>query len=400
MTPGTRRFVVLDAWRGICAVLVCLFHFRVNGGVATWEFIHMSWQFVDFFFVLSGFVIAANYRERLIGGMSWWRFLALRLGRIYPLHLFTLAVLVAVEIAGAVATSQGAKFGRESFDSARALEAIPTNLLLLQSWGIHDGLTWNGPSWSIAAEFWGYAMFALLAVFAGTRLERWLLAVAVVCPLILLWATPYGINVAWNFGTIRCFYGFALGVLCWSVWQRHGSAMLARASGWSLVEAATVAAVVGFVIVAGPTQWNLLGPPLFAVAVLVFAREGGLVSRVLATPLPLLLGTLSYSIYMIHTLVQARMDDVLKLVGGRIGVPLTTPSINAAGTRETLVGADPVQGAVLTLVMLALVVAASWLTYRFVEVPGQRWSRARFDPKVRHRAVEPEFAGDAVDIAR
>lgn len=51
-----------------------------------------AYLFVDFFFVLSGFVIASTYQERIAGGFSVWRFMLLRLGRLYPLHI---AVLVA-----------------------------------------------------------------------------------------------------------------------------------------------------------------------------------------------------------------------------------------------------------------------------------------------------------------
>jgi peptidoglycan/LPS O-acetylase OafA/YrhL len=53
-----QRFLALDAMRGICAVFVCLFHFHANSAVQGWGLIRGSWQFIDFFFVLSGFVIS------------------------------------------------------------------------------------------------------------------------------------------------------------------------------------------------------------------------------------------------------------------------------------------------------------------------------------------------------
>ena len=49
-------------------LLVCLFHFRANSPLTSLEFVRGSWMFVDFFFVLSSFVIAANDRQRLING--------------------------------------------------------------------------------------------------------------------------------------------------------------------------------------------------------------------------------------------------------------------------------------------------------------------------------------------
>jgi peptidoglycan/LPS O-acetylase OafA/YrhL len=61
------RFIALDSWRGIAACLVALFHLEayshlVYSHLNAAPFLRNSWLFVDFFFVLSGFVIAANYQ--------------------------------------------------------------------------------------------------------------------------------------------------------------------------------------------------------------------------------------------------------------------------------------------------------------------------------------------------
>lgn len=384
MTPGTHRFVALDAMRGLCAVFVCLFHFRVNSPVATSRFVLSSWQFVDFFFVLSGFVIAANYRDRLRDGLPRWRFIALRVGRIYPLHVAVLALFVVTEIAGAAFVHSTGM--RPMFDAAHAPGAIPLHLLMLQSVGLVPRLTWNDPAWSIAVEFWAYVGFALLVPVSRDRLDRILIAIALACPLILFAVTPFGINVTWDWALVRCFYGFALGALCWTVWTRTGRAPPTHTGVWLVVELATIVALVGFVMVTGSSRWNLLGPPLFAGAVLVFAHERGPVSRLLSTPPMLFLGTLSYSIYMMHSYVQARGEDVLKLVERQSGIPLTTTVVRH-GVPATLAGATPAQGTILVVVMLLVVIGVSYITYRVIELPGQRWSRARFRPTAAARPV-------------
>lgn len=381
MISGVRRFAALDALRGLCACLVCLFHFKANSLITDWGLIRQSWQFVDFFFVLSGFVIAANYRARLAANMPTGRFMLLRLGRIYPLHVFVLGVFVATELT-ALAIGYGGAGRRALFDDAHSAGAILSNLLLVQSFGIEGRLTWNQPAWSIAVEVWAYLLFALAVRACGRRLDAALVLAAVAAPLLLL-ALAGTINVSFDYGLIRCVYGFALGVLCWSVWDRWGDALLARAQGWTALEIAAGGAVVLFVTYAGPTPWNLLGPPLFAAALMIFAREGGAVSRALMTPVPLLLGTLSYSIYMVHSFVQSRFDNALLAVGRLTDTPLTSRTIEG-GQAVMRVGADPVQGTLLTILMLAVVVAVSWLTYRFVEVPAQRWSRRVADPGRRH----------------
>src|SRR2546428_12039863 len=84
------------SWRGIAACLVALFHLEayshlVYSHLHGVPFLRNSWLFVDFFFVLSGFVIAANYQQRLLDGFGVGRFLLLRLGRLYPLHFAILA---------------------------------------------------------------------------------------------------------------------------------------------------------------------------------------------------------------------------------------------------------------------------------------------------------------------
>lgn len=370
MTPGTHRFVVLDALRGLCALFVCLFHFHSSSALMWSGFVRASYQFVDFFFVLSGFVIAANYRQRLADGLSRWRFLALRLGRIYPLHVFVLALLVGFEVAAAVLHPAGV---RPAFDATHSPAAIVLHLLMLHSVGLTSRLTWNDPSWSIATEFWAYVGFALIVPLARGRLDWLLAAIVVVCPLILLAVTPYGINVTYDWGLVRCVYGFALGVLCWAAWQR-----LEPTDGrWSTVaEIVVVTAVVAFIVAARASPWSVLGPLLFALAVLVFAGERGAVSRLLAVRPMLFLGTLSYSVYMMHSIVQARMTDVLKLVERKTGHPLTT-TFDYHGTRMILAGSTPMQGVVLTMVMLIAVVATSYVTYRLIERPAQQWTRAR-----------------------
>jgi peptidoglycan/LPS O-acetylase OafA/YrhL len=123
--------------RGLCA---CLFHFRANGPIETADFVRGSWLFVDFFFVLSGFVIAANYRTRLITGGYLRSFFILRVGRVFPLHLFMLAAFVGTEIIGLALSSQ-ALMMRQPFDDRHSLFAIFTNVTVTQAFGLHDALT-------------------------------------------------------------------------------------------------------------------------------------------------------------------------------------------------------------------------------------------------------------------
>jgi len=246
------RYRALDALRGICALCVCLFHFRAAGPLAQLGFVRGSWLFVDFFFVLSGFIIAANYRERLISGGFLRRFIILRLGRIYPLHLVMLLAFVVMEAVGLLLHSKGL-MQRPTFEGPTAVPAIFTNLALLQIFGLHRGLTWNGPSWSIAAEFWTYILFALAARATGAALEKWLAAAAVTAVAILLAVTPNGINVSQDWSLFRCVYGFAIGAMAWRWWSWRGLLPQPAGPRATLVEGLAVVAVIVFVCSAGGT---------------------------------------------------------------------------------------------------------------------------------------------------
>src|ERR1700733_9805135 len=92
MTDYTKhRFYVLDGMRGIAAIIVMLYHFYLDMHL---RYFKNSFVAVDFFFVLSGFVLCHAYGNKLLNGMSVGEFLARRIGRLYP--LFALGVLMGV----------------------------------------------------------------------------------------------------------------------------------------------------------------------------------------------------------------------------------------------------------------------------------------------------------------
>ena len=93
------RFEVLDIFRGIFSAMVVFFHMSFFSAtpVLNNNFIYNSDLFVDFFFVLSGFVIAYSYRQ-----INTYRhlkvFLKKRVSRLYPLHLVMLLIFVVIEL--------------------------------------------------------------------------------------------------------------------------------------------------------------------------------------------------------------------------------------------------------------------------------------------------------------
>lgn len=361
----THRFEALDGWRGVCACLVVLFHFHGYSPLYSTGLVRNSYLFVDFFFVLSGFVIAWNYAHRLDDWPGVKRFLVLRLGRVYPLHLFMLLCFVAYETARAFVQP-------DAFTGPNTPSAVVTNLLLLQSMGVHDTLTWNGPSWSISTEWWAYVTFALVCAWLGLR--NWLLvATAAVAPLMLLHLSRTGMDTTFDWGFLRCLFGFALGVACCRLYSLAPPARRApNVAAMTLAELAVVAAVVLFVSAAGTTPLSFMAPFVFAVAVLVFATEGGLVSRLFHSRPLKWLGMVSYSIYLTHFFVVLILPGIVKRV---TGADLWTAMPLPDGQWVMAYGRNAVEGTLLYGLALALTLAFSALTYRWVETPGREWTR-------------------------
>ena len=362
----TRRYIVLDSLRGVCACMVALFHFETLGAISSLNFVKNSFLFVDFFFVLSGFVIAASYGQRLSDGFPFRKFMLLRLGRVYPLHAFMLLIFLAFEMFALFAAGLS---DRTPFTGAYEPALLAYSFLMLHTFLGPDGLPWNFPSWSIAVELWTYAVFGLLFRFAG----RWLLPIAgaiiVAAPVYLSFATDRYLNVFHDGALMRCLYGFALGVFAhWLISKQRAVALSPLIFTW--VEATAVIAVIWFVSAVDAGPLTLAAPWLFVAAILAFAHEGGYFSRILKLAPIVLVGTLSFSIYMMHIFVQYRMINVLSVLGNELDVPLIVKVEDAR-----LVGYSPAFADIMSITMLGILISLAWLSYRFVEEPGRKWSR-------------------------
>ena len=364
------RFETLDSWRGICALLVALFHFPAAGWLETNGFINGSFLFVDFFFVLSGFVIAHAYADRLKDGVSLKRFMVTRFGRLFPLHAFMLAAFVVFE--GLRMALPSVTGGGETFTGGTSFGSLFSNLFLLHGLGFETSLTWNAPSWSISTELFAYLLFGLVTVALGRVALLAFASAVIVAPLFLFAVSPDYMDATYDFGFIRCLYGFSFGVLVQAAFaqlaDRPSSDIETRLT-WTFAEGAVVLAVGLFVATAYAGPFSIAAPIVFGVAVFIFAHEAGYVSRLLRAPVFLGLGALSYSIYMTHLFIQGRMLNAGKLVEKVTGMQMLTTGGDGSPV-FTSAWAMPMAG-----FMLAAVIAASWLTYRYVEVPGRDWFR-------------------------
>lgn len=107
------RFHAPDSLRGICAIAVVLYHTHVVGSITEWTFFSNADMFVEFFFVLSGFVMAHAYGSKPHLDVS--HFLVSRTFRLLPLHVFMLAVFIGLEFLKYAAYKKGFSFNQPPF---------------------------------------------------------------------------------------------------------------------------------------------------------------------------------------------------------------------------------------------------------------------------------------------
>lgn len=371
VSPSGQRLAVLDSFRGLCAVLVALHHFKASGYIAASSFIQNSYLFVDFFFVLSGFVISARYFDELASGGSVRMFLTRRFWRIYPLHFAMLGAFFLIELFLMPLFAAD----RAPFSSPMTLVALIWNVLLLNSVNLTDGLTWNYPSWSIGAEALAYVAFAFaVASLRGKAIFLFVAAMGTGLGLLFLLSPDY-IDATSDYGFLRCLSGFSVGVLVWRLRSTKTEVVAPPRSTWgsaTLVELTCLSGAIVFVTLVGHNPMNLVSPILFGAVVYWFSLGGGAISAILRAKWLVFLGVISYSIYMVHALIASRLfSGGLQLVERY--TPLQVLSRDGAG----IFGATPIQGDILSLIYVGLVVTAATISYRWIELPGQNLFRQR-----------------------
>jgi peptidoglycan/LPS O-acetylase OafA/YrhL len=314
------RFEVLDIFRGIFSSLVVLFHLSAFSAtpIINNQFIYNSDLFVDFFFVLSGFVIAYSYQQ-IKTGAELKLFFKKRFFRLYPLHLIVLLSFVLIELAK---HSASAFVHVNKVDNAgNNLYTFFTNLFLVNSVkfpGIYD-FSWNIASWSISAEMIAYAVFGLTMLLIS-RLNlislkaAIYLAIALLAGIIMYLVTgSLELTRGFDYGFLRGIIGFCLGVVCLYTFSNCKDYLRTFSNGlFSLLEVLFIGLNILLVCNGDELKsYGFLFEILFFVTILIFAFEKGIVSSLLKKSSFLhSAGKYSYSIYMIHTLILSLFNIV------------------------------------------------------------------------------------------
>lgn len=361
------RFEALDAFRGMCALAVVIFHMNLTDSITELMFFRGSSIFVDFFFVLSGFVLTHSYAFR--EEVSFRHFMRARFFRLYPLHLFMLIVFIVLEMGKLLAYKYaGFTFNQVPFTGSTAISEIVPNLLLIHAWTPYtDHLTFNYPSWSISIEFYVYAVFFLTIVaFSARRCFVWLALSFIGFFLIYQQSEILVMPVLRG---VACFFG---GAVVYLIYQKT-SGLKFSLSFATLIEVLLLASIT-LVVQSSIENRSLLCAIVFLCSIWFFAYEAGLFSRYFRKTAFQYIGKLSYSIYMTHAAILFCLISIAMVMQKILGIELTQ---FYHGIRFLNFGSAHANNLVVMAILL-LVIYISSLTHKYIEVSGQnlnkRWS--------------------------
>lgn len=337
-----QRLVTLDAMRGIAAVCVLLFHMKL--AYFDTPLMDSGYLAVDFFFLLSGYVLAATYDRKLLAGMTFGRFAAVRVIRVYPLYVIGFAIALLRFVGQFVA-------GRldEMDTSTRAISMV-LEFALIPSPVRSSMFMMNEPAWSLFFELLVNAFYAMFLVHAGPRALA-LLAV-LFAEMLVATALQHGsLGVGWTWvtfhsGIARVGFSFVVGML-----MARALIRAPEESHWALVPMVILLAVLVVPVPAGLARisFDLIFVLVLGPVLLWFGATSNPVGSL--RPIGQTLGDISYPMYIVHFPLIWVCGYAAKVLG--LAVAVWVPA------------------AVLAIAGLA------WALNRFWDVPVRGWLSKR-----------------------
>lgn len=364
---------LLTELRGIAALAVYhlhLFSFRLPAFKAAlgpiWLVLARGYIAVDFFFILSGFVLAYAYREWFYPEWrprGFWDFMSARVGRVYPLHFCASTVFLFLIVIHTAALKMTAYLWLHD--------------LLLINYIRDHGV--NAVSWSIGTECVAY-LFAPLLIRACARAASLKLHLMFVGSVIFLCVFVFGLWGSLDTHSMfRCLPEFTMGVCCFEWYHRRP-----LRPRWAMLLAAVACVLVPVLLLAVPSLviGDVAVVLLFCPVLYTAAQMRGPVVRVFNLGFGHL-GEISYSIYLLQLVLMYGYPGVPKMFhlvpGGSLAVDVT-----------------------LYLITTAILIGVATLSHRYIEVPGRsflkpilawnmtaNWRRPRTAAVVQAEAVQP-----------
>lgn len=358
----------LTALRGIAALLVAVFHFEMAAArfvpADQTMFFEKCYLMVDLFFIMSGFIMIHVYSDHFknkIQANTLKNFLVARFARIYPLHIFTLLLLVVI-------VRWITDWGNPPILLEQPSDILP-NVFLLHSFGVTNIYSWNIPSWSISAEWAAYLLFPIIAICINKKraLSIILLTILVVAayysimyvlprknPINPAIPVPHNLNTTFDYGYIRGIAGFTTGILIYLAYELQA---IRKAFSSDLI---SLLIVLGIIVSMHFSLNDGITVSLFAVLVLSFTANNGRIAKICNRKILQFLGNISYSIYLMQIFLQEPFSHGIYLPG-TIGMGRGKQNIDFSS------------GILYCIVYLILLVIISYVTYQWIERPSRRF---------------------------
>ncbi|MBO7068769.1 MAG: acyltransferase [Bacteroidaceae bacterium] len=320
------RYDILDGLRGVAALMVLLYHvFNDAKSFYVWpasvcEFYH-SFLGVDFFFILSGFVMGYAYDNRFtqqasspthlqgeIGTLTFWGFVKRRLIRLHPMVMMGVLIGVVAFLIQGCTKWDGTEVSLQTLMLATflALFLIPSPAAF-DVRGNTEAFPLNGPHWSLFFEYIGSLLYGLLLHRLSTKwLRVWVACGIVSIAAYALLADDGGVAYGWSYepmnlfgGALRMLYAYPMGLLMARMFRErkpkplHGPVFLLSSLG--------LVALLGLPLFGGKeteTIYQLVCLFSFFPAIIWFSARGivqGWRQKAVS-----FLGRLSYPLYAVH----------------------------------------------------------------------------------------------------
>jgi peptidoglycan/LPS O-acetylase OafA/YrhL len=288
MMGVNQRLLTLDAMRGLAAITVVFYHLEFIA-----PFAPSGYLAVDFFFLMSGIVIAKAYSERLNNGLGLTAFSIERITRLLPIYLIGLLVGTIRRIGQIFANHP------DQLTWSQLGISFAFNLLMLPSPSTNELSPINGPAWSLFFELFANVLWACLLFKLKKQMQILyvgFLGIALLASIHITGSANHGFN--WDkiqTGTLRSLFGFGLGVLM----AQHFSKDHVRDSKISLI---AILALFFILIFDVPLKYRAAFD-VIAIFIMfpIIARLGTIFNlpRTLHST-AVILGDISYPIYVLH----------------------------------------------------------------------------------------------------
>lgn len=310
------HYELLDGLRGVAALLVVFYHifegFSFAGGGTLITVINHGYLAVDFFFILSGFVIGYAYDDRWKKNLTLKGFFKRRLIRLHPMIVMGAVIgCITFFIQG------GVKWDGTQVATSAVMLALLLAMFFIPAYpgagydvrGNGEMFSLNGPSWSLFFEYIGNLLYALFIHRLGNKA---LTVLVILLGLGLSWfalsdVVGYGmIGVGWtldglNFwgGMLRMLFPFTLGMLI----SRNFRPLKVRGAFWICSVILLALFCVPYIEGHSPVCLNGVFEMVCIVVIfplLVCLGASGQTTDKRSTRICKFLGDISYPLYAIH----------------------------------------------------------------------------------------------------